>query len=203
MFCLPSWYGPKVSNIFEPLMSFDSALWFEKKKKKLTKQRWPHTNHSTAWVTWPYAAFVWCCANTCQPTQPTFSEPPRTRTMKGLLQTPPSGKLGLDWFLRGIEVYIQSELTCKDSGWYQGVICHESCFCWCCLLWCTYRTFTRSTHIWKYRNMHHWIVCRDTSGSKRERYPERSKTKTSAGISCKESWHELIWTTILSQKILA
>lgn len=33
MFCLPSWYGPKVSNIFEPLMSFDSALWFEKKKK--------------------------------------------------------------------------------------------------------------------------------------------------------------------------
>ena len=28
-------------------------------------------------VTWPYAALVWCCANTCQTTQPTFSEPPK------------------------------------------------------------------------------------------------------------------------------
>lgn len=104
----------------------------------MTKRRWPHTNHSTAWVTWPYATLVWCCANTSQPTQPTFSEPPKTRTMKGLLQTPPSGKLGLDWFLRGIEV-----------GWYQGAMSHESCFCWCCLVCCTYHTCKRSTHIWK------------------------------------------------------
>ena len=90
-------------------------------------------------VTWPYAAHVWCCANTCQTTQPTFSEPLKTRTRKGLLQTPPSGKLGLDWLLRGIEV-----------GWYQGAMSHESCFCWCCLVCCTYHTCKRSTHIWKY-----------------------------------------------------
>ena len=145
-------------------------------------------------VTWPYAALVWCCANTCQPTQPTFSEPPKTRTMKGLLQTPPSGKLGAWLGFWGESK--SADIKCEMS--------HESCVCWCCFVWCTYRTCTRSTHIWfrKYRNMHHWIVCRDTSGSKRERYPERSKSKTSAGIFCKKSRHELIWTIIPSQKIL-